>query len=226
MISKLPAWIWTGAWVLAFVGGSVNVVGLMSWEHQAITHLTGTSSMLAEALATWNINQIQHWTAMLSSFVAGAVVSGFIIQDSTLRLGRRYHAALLLESALLLVAAHLLMRDMDAGLYVAAAACGLQNAMVSTYSGSVIRTTHLSGMFTDLGIFLGHKLRRLPMDQRRFILCLVVISGFIAGGVTGAVLFRRLEFGSLFVPAVITSILAGMHAFALYWKSRLTPPKV
>lgn len=33
---------------------------------------------------------------------------------------------------------------------------GLQNAMMSTYSGAVIRTTHVSGMFTDLGIFLGH----------------------------------------------------------------------
>ncbi len=225
MISKLPAWIWSGAWVLAFVGGSVNVVGLMSWEHQAITHLTGTSSMLAAALAEWNLLKVSHWAGMICAFVAGAIVSGFIIQDSTLRLGRRYHAALLLESALLLVSAHLLMRDMNAGLYVAAAACGLQNAMVSTYSGSVVRTTHLSGMFTDLGIFLGHRLRGLPMDERRFRLCFVIISGFIAGGIMGATLFRHLNFGSLLVPTIITALLAGIHAFALYWKSRPSEPK-
>ena len=43
--------------------------------------------------------------------------------------------------------------------------------MVSTYSGAVVRTTHLSGMFTDLGIFLGHFLRGLPVDMRRLRLC-------------------------------------------------------
>ena len=50
MISKLPRWVWTGAWVLAFIAGVVNVVGLLGFEHQAITHLTGNTSLFAEAL--------------------------------------------------------------------------------------------------------------------------------------------------------------------------------
>lgn len=220
MISKLPTWIWIGAWVLAFVGGAVNVVGLLGWEHHAVTHLTGTSSLLAESLAKWDINKIQHWTTMLSSFVAGCVVSGIIIQDSTLRLGRRYGVALLLESVLLLMAAHFLQHSEATGLYLAAAACGLQNAMVSTYSGSVVRTTHLSGMFTDLGISVGHALRRLPFDERRFRLSLIVISGFICGGVMGALTFSQLEYACLFIPTIITALLAGIYSVALYLRDK------
>ena len=135
MISKLPRWIWIGVWALAFVAGMVNVVGLLGFEHQAVTHLTGTTSMLASALASLDPRRILHLALVLASFVAGRVISGFLIQDSTLKLGRRYGVALLLESILLCSAVPLLRSNGTFGIYRASCACGLQNAMVSTYSG-------------------------------------------------------------------------------------------
>ena len=214
MISKLPRWIWSGAWILAFIAGMVNVVGLLGFEHHAITHLTGTTSMLAEAIASANLQAVLHFTGLIGSFVAGTVISGFLIQDSTLQLGRRYGVALLLESALLSASAVLLSRNNVYGIFSASCACGLQNAMVTTYSGTVIRTTHLSGMFTDLGIFLGHALRGLPVDKRRIRLCGLVISGFLAGGIAGTLAFQRLGYAALVVPAVLTAGAA--FAYGLY----------
>lgn len=215
MISKLPRWIWAGAWALAFVAGMVNVIGLLGFEHQAITHLTGTTSLLASALARMDGGGILHYAAALGSFLAGTVLSGYMIQDSTLQLGRRYGVALVLESLLLCAAVPLMQGGSDVGLYAAACACGLQNAMVSTYSGAVIRTTHISGMFTDLGIFLGHALRGLPVDPRRLRLCVIVISGFLCGGVAGTLVFQQLSYGALFVPAAMTSGIA-----LAYWVYR------
>src|SRR5262245_23985448 len=180
MISKLPRWVWSGAWALAFIAGFVNVVGLLGFEHQAVTHLTGTTSLLAAAVASLNVSGAIHFIAIIGSFVAGTVLSGFLIQDSTLQLGRRYGVALLLDAGLLFVAVPLLQRNSALGIYSASCACGLQNAMVSTYSGAVVRTTHLSGMFTDLGIFLGHALRGLPVDARRLRLCVLIITGFLS----------------------------------------------
>ncbi|MBC7980519.1 MAG: DUF1275 domain-containing protein [Armatimonadetes bacterium] len=206
MISKLPRWVWAGAWALAFVGGMVNVVGLLGFEHQAVTHLTGTTSMLSAALASLDGGAALHFAAVIGSFVAGTVLSGFIIQDSTLRLGRRYGIALLLESILLCIAVPLLNRSQMSGIYSASCACGLQNAMVSTYSGAVIRTTHISGMFTDLGIFLGHSMRGLPVDSRRLRLCIIIISGFLCGGIAGAAAFHRFSYSALFIPAALTAI--------------------
>ncbi len=213
MISKLPRWIWAGAWALAFIAGMINVVGLLGFEHQAVTHLTGTTSLLAAALASLDASAALHLTAVIGSFVGGTVLSGFIVQDSTLQLGRRYGIALLLESVFLFVAIPLLWHQQPLGIYLASSACGLQNAMVSTYSGTVIRTTHLSGMFTDLGIFLGHALRGLPVDQRRLRMCFLIISAFLCGGVAGALAFRRLGYSALAIPGSLTALTALAYGF-------------
>jgi len=214
MISKLPRWVWVGAWALAFVAGIVNVVGLLGFEHQAVTHLTGTTSMLAAALASLDGAAALHFAAIIGSFTSGTVLSGFLIQDSTLQLGRRYGVALLFESILLCVAVPLLARNSIFGIYSASCACGLQNAMVSTYSGAVVRTTHLSGMFTDLGIFLGHSLRGLPVDMRRLRLCFLIITGFLCGGIVGTVAFHRLSYSALFLPAALTAVTS--LAYGIY----------
>lgn len=223
MISKLSRWVWVGAWALAFIAGIVNVVGLLGFEHQAVTHLTGTTSMLAAALAACDGSAALHFAAIIGSFVAGNVLSGYLIQDSTLQLGRRYGVALLLESLLLCGAVPLLDRNNGFGIYSASCACGLQNAMVSTYSGAVVRTTHLSGMFTDLGIFLGHALRGLPVDHRRLQLCFLIISAFLCGGVAGAFVFRRLGYSTLYIPGALTAVTS--LAYGLYGLRNMRGPR-
>jgi uncharacterized membrane protein YoaK (UPF0700 family) len=223
MISKLPRWVWTGAWVLAFIAGIVNVVGLLGFEHQAITHLTGNTTLLAEALATNNLSAIIHFASLIGAFVAGTTISGFLVQDSTLQLGRRYGVALLLVSLLLFASVPLLQLKSEYGMYAAACACGLQNAMVSTYSGAVVRTTHVSGMFTDLGIFLGHALRRLPVDTRRLKLCILVISGFLSGGIAGTFAFNDFGYSALFFPASLTAVAAISYVLYRLWKGHAKP---
>jgi len=222
MISKLPKWILYSAWLLAFVAGIVNVVGLLGFSHQAVTHLTGTTSLLGEAIANRDGALTRHFLAVLGSFLAGTVLSGFLIQDSTLQLGRRYGVALLLEAALLCMAPSLLRHNNVIGFYCAACACGLQNAMVSTYSGAVVRTTHISGMFTDLGIFLGHSLRGLPVDTRRLRLSVLVISGFLCGGIIGTLLYQKLDYAALYVPAALTAATA--FIYGIYrWRTGRNP---
>jgi uncharacterized membrane protein YoaK (UPF0700 family) len=221
MISKLPRWVWTGTWVLAFIAGIVNVIGLLGFDHQTITHLTGNTSMLAAALASANSTAALHCAALIGAFVAGCSLSGFIIQDSTLQLGRSYGVALSLVSILLFASVPLLMRHSAYGMYTAACACGLQNAMVSTYSGAVVRTTHVSGMFTDLGIFLGHFLRGLPVDTRRLSLCLTVICGFLCGGIVGTIAFRSFSYSALYIPATLTASVS--LAYGLYRMRKPVP---
>lgn len=208
MITKMPRWVWTGGWVLAFIAGIVNVVGLLGFGHEPITHLTGNTTRLAEAIAMAHGRAVLHISALMSAFVAGTVISGFLIQDSVLRIGRRYSVALLLESVLLFIAMPLLRRLNPMGMYACACAMGLQNAMATTYSGAAIRTTHLSGMFTDLGISIGHAVRGVPVNSKRVVLSLVVISGFLVGGVIGAMAFKRFEYGALLFPAILTALAA------------------
>jgi uncharacterized membrane protein YoaK (UPF0700 family) len=147
-----------------------------------------------------------HWILAIAAFVFGAMLSGVIVQQSTLKLGRRYGVALVLESALLFAAVPLLEASSSAGLYLASVGMGLQNGIVSAYSGAVIRTTHVTGIFTDLGIYIGHLLRRLPVDMLRLRVCVVVAGTFILGSAAGALLFPLMRERTLLIPAVLTGL--------------------
>ena len=220
---QLPRWVWVGAGLLACVAGMVNVVGYLSFEQQAVTHLTGTTTLLGEAVAKRDLHAISRLAGVALAFMAGAALSGMIVQDSTLKLGRRYGVALVLESLLLFAAIPLFMQGRLAGPLLAAMACGLQNAMATTYSGAVIRTSHLSGMFTDLGIGVGHALRGMPLQKRRLLLCVLIIAGFFCGAVLGALLFARLGYLALAVPATATGLTGLGYAAWRHLQLRLSP---
>ena len=214
MIRQLPRWAWIGGALLALVAGCINAVGYMCFRHQPITHLTGTSTELGISLASGDMASVLHWGLTIVSFVAGAMLSGFIVQQRTLQLGRRYGVVLMLESLLLFAATPLIHDAKDLGLYFASAACGLQNAMVSTYSGTTLRTTHLSGIFTDLGIYLGQRLRGLDVDMLRIHVCLLVAEHFILGAILGAYGFAHIQERVLLIPATLTGAVG--LGYAIY----------
>lgn len=214
MIAKLQRWVWLGSSVLAFIAGMINAVGFMGFQHQGVTHLTGSATLLGIAVATGNTIEGLHLLFVIASFFGGCVLGGAIVLDSTLRLGRRYGVALFLEALLLCAAAILLAKRNLIGDYLAGGACGLQNGIVSTYSGAVLRTTHISGMVTDLGICVGQALRGVGVDARRIKLCALLIVSFFLGGIAGALCFNALSYATLYIPAALTGT-AGL-AYGIY----------
>ena len=204
VLRQLPRWAWYGTGVLAFIAGMVNAAGYLGFRHESISNMTGNTSLLGIALGNSGGSEAVHWALAITAFVFGATLSGMIVQQSTLKLGRRYGVALVLESLLLVAAVPLLEASNSAGLYLASVGMGLQNGIVSAYSGAVIRTTHVTGIFTDLGIYIGHMLRRLPVDMLRLRVCVVVAASFMIGSAAGALLFRVLQERTLLIPAALT----------------------
>lgn len=211
VIRQLPRWVEIGGFWLAFIAGSINAIGVLGFEHQAVSHLTGTSTLTSLAIVDFNVAEAGHLLLIILFFVLGSALSGAIIDNAILRLGRRYSFALIIEAALLLLAMGALSRGSNTGHYLASAACGLQNGMVSTYSGAIVRTTHVSGLFTDLGTMLGARLRGHKIDSRKALLFIVLISGFILGGCVGAIGFQHLQFTALALPASGALLLAGVN---------------
>ena len=207
MISKLPRWVWVGGAVLSFIAGMINAVGFLSF--QGVTHLTGTTTALSIALSSGSFSGAGELAAVLASFVLGAMLCGLIIQSDALQLGQGYGIALIIESFLLLGAIPLLAVQSIAGNCLASCACGLQNAMATTYSGAAIRTTHVSGLFTDLGMLFGHRLRGMAVSLPRMKLLLYLVTGFFIGGIAGTALFNLFGVKTLLFPAALTG-LAGV----------------
>ncbi|HZZ44574.1 MAG TPA: YoaK family protein [Tepidisphaeraceae bacterium] len=213
MWKRLPSWAWIGAWLLAFLAGMVNVIGLMDARRLALTHMTGLTSRLAQGIADGNSSEIAIVASIMFSFIAGAALSGLLIQDNALHWDRRYTLALSLEGLILTASALVIKSHPLPGLCAASLACGLQNAIASNFSGSTLRTTHVSGMFTDLGISIGHYLRNIPVNRIRVRICLSTISGFALGGIASVTLFQKIGPTTLYIPATIAFALALTYQF-------------
>lgn len=207
---KGPPWVLAGGFFLAGIAGAVNAVGLMDVTHQGLTHVTGPLSHVATDFLGGT--PVQGLTAlrMVVAFFLGAVLSGLIIRDAVLHHSRRYGVALMLESLLLFAAAWGFGADGLWANMAAAAAAGLQNGLATSFSGAVVRTSHMTGVVTDLGINLGHALRNFErFDRHRFILHTMLFSGFLSGGVAAAALYARLQHLTLLFPAAAAG-LAGL----------------
>ena len=222
MISKLPRWIEYGAFVLALVAGCINAIGLMGFEQQSVSHMSGTATLLGTSALGGSPATSLHLVGVLVAFFLGASVSGFLLHNTALKLGRHYDTALILESLLIFLAVYLLSNDYLSGYFCAAAACGIQNALATTYSGAVVRTTHVTGLFTDLGIMFGAVLRGEPLDIRKTTLFCLIITGFILGGALGAYLFSLLRFEALLIPGCICLVLAALYRIYSKLYSRLS----
>ncbi|MET4692178.1 YoaK family protein [Endozoicomonas lisbonensis] len=205
MINRLPAWVWFGGILLTFSAGVVNAIAYLSFTNQAVTHVTGSITLASVGMAQGDWLSVGRLLAVVLAFFMGAFLSGLIIKGETLRLGRGYGFILLLESCLLMISLWLYHHSSFSGQLVASLACGLQNAMVSTFSGAVLRTTHMTGILTDIGAKLGRWLRGAPMDKRRLLLYCLLLAGFTTGGAFGALLFTHLLYNSLMIPALITA---------------------
>lgn len=223
MLSKpVPAWILLGAFVLTTIAGSINAVGFMGLHHQALSHMSGTATILSTDLSTGKYGAALHAGLVLLFFFFGCVLSGVIIRRQTLQIGPRYGIALIIESALLFAAAGLLLQSNYYGDYLAAMACGLQNAMATTYSGAIIRSTHITGIVTDLGLACGHFFRGDRIAHRQVTIHLILVAGFIFGGILGGLAFQGVGVSALLFPAAFTGLTG--TGYAIYRQIKKAKP--
>lgn len=204
---KAPPWVLAGGFFLTSIAGAVNAVGLLDVTHQGLTHVTGPLSHVATDFIGGQVSQGATALRMVVSFFLGALLSGMIIRDATLHHSRRYGVALVVESLLLFASAWGFGADGVWANMAAAAAAGLQNALASSFSGAVVRTSHMTGIVTDLGINLGHALRQFErFDKHRFVLHVSLLAGFLAGGVGAALVYPHLQHLTLLFPAAAAGV--------------------
>jgi uncharacterized membrane protein YoaK (UPF0700 family) len=208
VLSPLPRWLLPAGAVMSVIGGIINTICLLSFVRQPVTHVTGSVSSFAAAIAVGDSAALLRFAAVLGAFFAGAMAGGAIARERTLALGRRYGVGMLAQAVALAAAAPLLDAHNILGVCLAAFAASLQNALASTFSGALVRTSHLTGMVTDLGIYLAHALLRLPIVRLRVRISVTIVFGFLFGSLLGAVGLRYLGNGMLYVLAVPIGVAA------------------
>ncbi len=186
-----PKWIVIGGCSLAFMSAAVNA-GFLIHLGTSVSHLTGDVSKVAVGLFD-RPSQSVSWVYLVAaalSFVGGATGAGFFIHHPTLEISRPYGRAVSVIGGCL-TAAHFTLGPWPlVAVALAGIACGLQNALATHYRGLVLRTTHVTGLLTDLGTHLGMRLRghAIPL-WKIFIPALLVLSFMLGSGFGGLLVY-------------------------------------
>jgi len=223
MIPFFPRWIWSWAVFLPLVAGSVNAAALLSLHHGGVTHLTGISTEGAIGLGSGNLALLLHAVGVIALFTVSCAFSAWLARGPRWIPSVSAGALLLAVAALLAMASSVMASTPWLGVMICAAAMGLQNGTTSLVTGAVLRTSHLTGMFTDLGIALGQRAWRGPVDRRRVAVCFTVVASFICGATGGTLLYLRWHAFALIASAVVS---AGVGVLTLALARRHAAPVV
>jgi uncharacterized membrane protein YoaK (UPF0700 family) len=176
-----------GGFLLTLLAGAINVA-MLSHYAVPVSHMSGAVSRLGMDLGTQHYADLVTIGLIVGGFALGCVVTGALVGTSALASRRRYALVLACEAAVLALAASLQDGAVHASVILGAAACGIQNAMASSYYGLVVRTTHVTGIITDLGFMLGASLSGRRFVWWKVALLTLLVTGYLAGGTAAAVL--------------------------------------
>jgi uncharacterized membrane protein YoaK (UPF0700 family) len=225
------------ATVLPAIAGAVNASGFFAVGTYT-SHMTGIVSRAGDELAQWHFWLAARAFLFLGSFICGAMIATALVLRARARQQPAFWRPLLVEAALLFCFAsisvggghrvHLNSFTMTCLICVA---MGVQNALVTKLSGARIRTTHLTGVTTDVGIELtktygrwrevargrpiGEQVRAIAeilpdVEARHLRLHLRILGCFCAGAIGGPMLYLAYGHWSMLLPVFL---LCGLAAF-------------
>jgi uncharacterized membrane protein YoaK (UPF0700 family) len=202
--------------LLSFVAGIVNVAGFLAVE-RLTTNVTGHFAYLIDEVFRLEIWKGFIYFLYIFFFFLGSFTSNFLVEWlSRNKKTSSFTVPVILESTILLAAAFmgnlLIAKNPDLLAFSLLFAMGLQNSLVTTISNSTVRTTHLTGLFTDLGIELSQRFFYFQKEQRQKLnasikLRLTIINFFFLGGIIGGVFYSSINLYVL-VIAALTLIIA------------------
>lgn len=219
--------------LLSFVAGTVNVCGFFAFR-VLTTNVTGHYAYFADNIIRKNYSFAFYTACFLLSFLMGAFTSNTLV-EITLRKKERYASTLpvLVEICFISVVALAAKNTVLHYPYLFSClllfAMGLQNALVTKISRSIVRTTHLTGLFTDLGIELSQLIFYWKNDQKKELvtsvnLRFVIISFFFAGCIIGG--FGFLIYDRKILILAIFCLIGGLIFDNVKYKVRLLKKKM
>ena len=203
----------------AFVSGVINVAGMIAFL-AFTSNVTGHVANLANHFVQQNFREVGVFMLWLMVFFSGAFTANFIIRSLEHKSLYRAHATpVIIEIIILVIVAFYganfynetqLEREIIIGSLLFA--IGLQNSMVSTVSGGLIKTSHLTGLFTDLGAevseWLHPRVERTELIKNKIIIRLTILSFYFIGCIVGGFFFDRYNFAIFYaVPVILITIL-------------------
>lgn len=201
--------------LLSFVAGIVNVAGFLAVQ-RLTTNVTGHFAFFVDEIFKLNLWQGFIYFLYIFFFFLGSFASNLIVEIISKKSDRLiYIIPTIIESFILFFLAifgqFLISQNPNLLACSLLFAMGLQNSLVTTISNATVRTTHLTGLFTDLGIELSQLFFYKQKDQKEKLyssikLRLTIITFFFLGGLLGGILYSTLKLHILAIAATVLII--------------------
>jgi uncharacterized membrane protein YoaK (UPF0700 family) len=204
------------AGLLSSIAGALNAVGfLIAGSYTA--NMTGNISAFADTVANGSILVALSFLGLVVAFICGAGIAAYIIQTGEKKRIRSVYALVITAEAcvLLVLSAALTLLPLNAQgaflVVILSFVMGLQNAATTMISRARVRTTHVSGMATDIGIELaalagGNRLRRDALPK--LSLHSLTLVCFAIGGICGALLLWVVGYWLFVIAAILLLLIA------------------
>lgn len=201
--------------LLSFVAGIVNVTGFLAVQ-RLTTNVTGHFAFFVDEIFKLNFWQGFMYFLYIFFFFLGSFVSNLLVEILSKTSERFiYIIPIIVESLILFLLAvfgpYLILQSPNLLAFSLLFAMGLQNSLVTTISNAAVRTTHLTGLFTDLGIELSQLFFYKQKDQKDKLrssikLRLTIITFFFLGGLLGGILYSTLTLYTLAIAGIVLVI--------------------
>lgn len=197
--------------ILAFIAGAVNAGGFFLVDNYT-SHVTGLMSTAAGDIAIKEYLKALMILFYIFCFVMGATFTVIItLTARKFHLNSQYAIPLAMESIIIMTLSVIWLYGEVKIPFFIASLCflmGLQNALITKASSAIVRTTHISGMATDLGMEIGKylflkkdpEIRANLRDARRH---LIIIFSFFFGGIAGALSVQYIGIYTFFALATL-----------------------
>lgn len=205
--------------ILAFQAGALNAGGFLAC-HRFVTHVTGFSTMFGAEVAHGEYSNAFGFLSVPLFFLVGSMVAAVFVDSKIQKQEQpRYYinfGILTFITGIVLILGVLgelgefgapleMGRDYSL-LALLCLASGIQNATVTSAYGAVVRTTHLTGLTTDLGIGLVRlisstlKRRKESQEFHATFMRISIITAFTLGSVVAALVFFRSAYWGFLIP--------------------------
>jgi len=199
--------------LLSFVAGVVNVAGFLAVQ-KLTTNVTGHFAFFVDEVFKLNFWEGVIYFLYIFFFFLGSFFSNILVElVSKINDRLVYVIPIVIESLILILVAvfgqQLVAENPNILAFALLFAMGLQNSLVTTISNATVRTTHLTGLFTDLGIELSQLFFYKLKEQKEKLyasikLRLTIISFFFLGGLLGGIFYSTIQ---LYVLAIAAAFL-------------------
>ena len=212
---------------LACMAGALNAGGFLA-VGQYTSHMTGMLSSAADDLILGKILPAFAALFMLIAFAWGAACTAIMVNFAKRNHFRYIYTPVLLLEALLLLVFGLVGTELQEHAVITVSfttvllcyVMGLQNALITKISKAEIRTTHVTGLVTDIGIEIGkmiywnrnkeeiHHQNEVGANLQKLRLHSLLVFAFFSGGLLGAFGFKHFGFISTLPIATALVVLS------------------